>query len=132
MNQQTKTQSQPPNQPPAPELPPEHQRITVYRPHMRHQLGWFRTWAVMAANIYGARDLIWQLFKRDLTAGYKKSFVGISWMFIQPIMGIVTWVFLQKAGMLRPGEELGQQTRLRILERTPSVTPETGCSLGRS
>lgn len=78
--------------------------ITVYRPNMRHELGWFRTWAVMVQNIYGARDLIWQLFKRDLTAGYKKSFMGFAWFFISPIMGIVTWVFLQKSGMLRPGD----------------------------
>jgi lipopolysaccharide transport system permease protein len=78
--------------------------VTVYRPHMRHELGLFRTWAVMSRNIWGARELIWQLFKRDLLAGYKKSFVGFAWMFISPLMGIVSWVFLYKTGMFNPGE----------------------------
>jgi lipopolysaccharide transport system permease protein len=78
--------------------------VTIYRPNMRHELGLFRTWAVMARNVYGARELIWQLFKRDLLAGYKKSFIGLAWMFIAPIFGIISWVFLQRTGLLQPGD----------------------------
>lgn len=80
------------------------QHTTVYRPNQRHELGFFRTWVVMAHHIIGARELIWQLFKRDFFASYKKSFLGISWIFISPIVGIISWVFLQKTGMLKPGE----------------------------
>jgi len=58
----------------------------------------------MANNIVDSRELIWQLFKRDFFASYKKSFIGISWLFLSPIMGIISWVFLQKTGMLHPGE----------------------------
>ncbi len=81
-----------------------NQHITVYRPNQRHELGFFRTWVVMARHIIDARELIWQLFKRDFFASYKKSFLGISWIFISPIVGIISWVFLQKTGMLKPGE----------------------------
>ena len=77
---------------------------TVYRPNQRHELGFFSTWIVMARHIVDARELIWQLFKRDFLASYKKSFIGISWIFISPIVGIISWVFLQKTGMLNPGE----------------------------
>ena len=80
------------------------QQITVYKPNQRHELGFFYTWAVMARNILNSKELIWQLFKRDFFASYKKSFIGISWIFLSPIMGIVSWVFLQKTGMLHPGE----------------------------
>ena len=80
------------------------QQITVYKPNQRHELGFFYTWAVMARNILNSKELIWQLFKRDFFASYKKSFVGISWIFLSPVMGIVSWVFLQKTGMLHPGE----------------------------
>jgi lipopolysaccharide transport system permease protein len=80
------------------------QHITIYRPNQRHELGFFRTWVVMAHNIIQAKELIWQLFKRDFLTSYKKSFIGISWIFISPIMGIISWVFLQKTGMLNPGE----------------------------
>ena len=81
-----------------------NQSTTVYRPNQRHELGFFRTWIVMARHIIDARELIWQLFKRDFFASYKKSFIGITWIFISPIVGIISWVFLQKTGMLHPGE----------------------------
>ncbi|PIE34921.1 hypothetical protein CSA56_06280 [candidate division KSB3 bacterium] len=78
--------------------------ITVYRPNQRHELGFFQTWIVMARNVIRSKELIWQLFKRDLLAGYKKSFLGMTWIFVSPIMAIISWVFLQKTGMLNPGD----------------------------
>ena len=68
----------------------EEQRrlIRCYRPNMRHDHGLFMTWALMARNAYGARGLIWELFKRDFIGGYKKSFLGLSWLVIAPVMGI--------------------------------------------
>ena len=80
------------------------QHITIYKANQRHDLGFFKTWAVMAKNIVNSKELIWQLFKRDFFASYKKSFIGISWIFIAPLAGIVSWVFLQKTGMLHPGD----------------------------
>ena len=71
---------------------------------MRHELGFFATWRVMAQNIWQARELIWQLFNRDFFAQYKKSFLGIAWIFLMPVVGIVSWVFLNQAGVLSPGE----------------------------
>lgn len=58
----------------------------------------------MATNVWGARELIWQLFRRDFVGAYKKSWLGFAWFFIMPLMGIVSWVFLQKSGMLKPGD----------------------------
>ena len=84
--------------------PTQSDAITVYRPNMRHELGFFQTWVVMSRNVWGARELIWQLFKRDFFAAYKKSFIGIAWIFLAPLAGIVSWIFLQKAGMLKPGD----------------------------
>lgn len=78
--------------------------MTIYRPNMRHELGFFRTWAVMARNVLKSKELIWQLFKRDFFAQYKKSFIGITWIFISPIMGIVSWVFFKETGLLQPGD----------------------------
>ena len=78
--------------------------ITVYRPNQRHELGLFRTWIVMAQNVYHSRELIWQLFKRDFFAGYKKSFLGKSWLLVSPLAGIVSWVFYQQIGLLQPGD----------------------------
>jgi lipopolysaccharide transport system permease protein len=82
----------------------QNEKITIYRPNQRHELGFFQTWAVMFENIINSRGLIWQLFKRDFFASYKKSFLGITWIFISPIMGIISWIFLNMTGMLRPGD----------------------------
>ncbi|MDA0990799.1 MAG: hypothetical protein O3A51_08615, partial [Verrucomicrobia bacterium] len=80
------------------------QHVTVFRANQRHELSMLQTWAVMCRNIWTARELIWQLFKRDFLAGYKKSFLGLTWMFVQPIMGIIPWVFAWKANLYSPGE----------------------------
>ena len=58
----------------------------------------------MSKNIINSRELIWQLFKPDFFASYKKSFLGKTWIFIAPIVGIVSWVFLNMTGMLHPGD----------------------------
>ena len=79
------------------------EKITIYRPNQRHEHGFFHTWVVMAGNVARSRGLIWQLFKRDFLAAYRKSFIGLSWIFIAPLVGIVSWIFLQKTGMLQPG-----------------------------
>ena len=77
---------------------------TIYRPNQRHELGFFESWSVMTGNIIKSRELIWQLFKRDFLASYKKSFLGITWIFLTPLAGIISWVFLQKTGLLNPGD----------------------------
>ncbi len=78
--------------------------VTVYRPNRRHELGFWRTWGVMARNTVNARDLIWELFKRDFLGAYKKSFIGFAWIVLAPLVGILSWVFLQRAGVLKPGQ----------------------------
>jgi len=78
--------------------------VKIYRPNQRHELGFFRTWTVMVRNVVRSRELIWQLFKRDFLAGYKKSFLGVTWIFLSPILGIVSWTFLNSTGMFDPGE----------------------------
>ena len=78
--------------------------INIYEPNQRSKLGFFRTWVVMTHNIVDARELIWQLFRRDFLMAYKKSFLGITWIFISPLMGIISWVFMNATGILNPGD----------------------------
>jgi len=77
---------------------------TIYRPNQRHELGFIKTWIVMTRNVMKSKELIWQLFKRDFFATYKKSFAGITWIFVTPLLGIITWVFFQMTGVLQPGD----------------------------
>ncbi|MBA3029875.1 MAG: ABC transporter permease [Desulfobacteraceae bacterium] len=78
--------------------------IIVFKPNQRHEEGFIKTWIIMSKNIFKSRELIWQLFRRDFLAAYKKSFFGMAWIFISPLMGIVSWVFLNATGMLNPGD----------------------------
>ena len=84
--------------------PSLHQQVKIYRPHRRHELGWLHTWVVIAQNMVRSRELIWQLFKRDFLASYKKSFLGLTWLFIAPVLGILSWVLLQSTGVLNAGD----------------------------
>lgn len=58
----------------------------------------------MSKNLVESRYAIWQLFKRDFLASYKKSFLGASWVLIAPLLGIITWLFLKGAGLFNPGD----------------------------
>ncbi len=80
-----------------------HKKVTWYRPHERHEHGFLGVWLIMFRSVIGSRTLIWNLFKRDFLAAYKKSFIGFSWIFIIPLLGVLQWIFLHRAGMLNPG-----------------------------
>jgi len=82
-------------------MPDTSRDIVYYRPNQRHEIGFLRTWLIMGRNIVRARELIWQLFKRDFLAGYKKSYIGFTWIFVSPILGIVSWLILKWAGLLK-------------------------------
>jgi lipopolysaccharide transport system permease protein len=81
-----------------------HERVVFHRPNERHDLGIGRTWLVMLRNVLESRHLIWQLFKRDFFAAYKKSFVGVTWRFAAPLAAIISWVFLKEMKVLDPGD----------------------------
>ena len=77
---------------------------TTYRPNQRSQLSYFETWKRMAGTLWSNRELINQLFRRDFVGSYKKSLLGPTWVFLTPVVGVVAWVLLRRAGMLNAGE----------------------------
>lgn len=68
-----------------------------------YRQGFFSSLAESFKNIMHSRELVYQLFKRDFIGVYKKSFVGLSWIAIAPIIGIVSWVFMSRTQILDPG-----------------------------
>lgn len=79
-------------------------KVTVYYPNQRFEVGYFGVWKQVISNVIASKDLIYQLYKRDFTAQYKKSFIGLGWAFITPLFGIASWVLMQLTGILQPGE----------------------------
>lgn len=82
----------------------KEKKIIRYEPNSRQKTGFLMSLFVMVRNIKNSRELIWQLFKRDFLAAYKKSFLGIGWIILAPIFGIMSWVFMNYAGVLKPGD----------------------------
>lgn len=76
----------------------------IYEPNKRAKLGWFKTWITMGKDIIRTRELIYQLWRRDFLMMYKKSFFGMGWLVLAPIMGIISWVFMNATGVLAPGD----------------------------
>jgi len=79
-------------------------KITTYEPNQRLRIGLTHTWILLVRNIVQNKDLIYQLFRRDFLMGYKKSFIGMGWILIAPLLGIVSWVFYNFTGILKPGD----------------------------
>lgn len=80
------------------------QQAEIYEPNQRLKKGWIGTWVEIFKNILKSRELIYVLYKRDLLSGYKKSFFGWIWIFIAPIIGIISWVIMNATGILNPGD----------------------------
>ena len=77
--------------------------IHIYEPDSHRKQGFFKPWIIMLGNLIEYRELIFQLFIRDFLGGFKKSIFGIGWLFLSPILGIVSWVFYDATGILQPG-----------------------------
>ena len=82
----------------------ETDQLTVYEPDQRVRMGFLSCWGMMVRNVVRSRELIWQLFKRDFLAGSKQSMLGLLWVLISPLVGIVSWVLMNYAGVLHPGD----------------------------
>jgi len=78
--------------------------VAIYVPNQRQKTGFLETWVIMFKNIIMSRELILQLFKRDFLMAYKKSYLGLAWIFISPLVGIASWIILQYANILNPGD----------------------------
>lgn len=80
------------------------QEIKSYYPNQKAKIGLFKTLFIFIRDSYQSRELIYQLFKRDFLMMYKKSFFGFGWHLFAPILGIVSWLFMNSAGVLNPGD----------------------------
>ena len=56
------------------------------------------------ANIKAYRFFIHQLVRIRILGDFKRSFLGILWLFIMPIVAVIVWILLNGAGIVAPGE----------------------------
>ncbi len=79
-------------------------KTTIYEAHQRRKTGLFAAVCIMTVDVVRCRELVWQLFKRDFLMQYKKSFLGVGWILLAPLIGFASWVFINVAGVLSPGD----------------------------
>lgn len=82
----------------------EHHGFTEYRPNQRFGRSTLQILKESFANVMASKDLIIQLYRRDFFAQYKKSFIGIGWALITPVFAVASWLLMQLAGVLKPGD----------------------------
>lgn len=74
-----------------------------YYPGM--QRGWgCAVWRGMAVELIHSRQLIWRLFRRDFTARYKQTVLGVAWALVMPLIVVGTFVMLNRSGVLNIGD----------------------------
>ncbi len=55
-------------------------------------------------NIIKYSYLLRQLVNVDIVVTFKRSFIGLSWLVITPILSVLVWVLLHSAGIIDPGQ----------------------------
>lgn len=74
--------------------------MVIYSPNNIYRQGFLAILKKMVSNIIHSRELIWQLFLRDLKAKYKQSLLGWLWVLLMPTMTIATFLILNVAGVI--------------------------------
>lgn len=79
-------------------------QVVIYSPDAKRKENIFKIFLNIIRNVGSSRELILVLFKRDFLMAYKRSFIGIAWILISPVIGIVSWIFMNQTGVLNPGD----------------------------
>ena len=75
-------------------------KVAVYTPESS-MANPFRMARAMFADLWAGRELAWRLAVRDISAQYRRSFLGILWALILPLANTVVWLFLNGSGIVQ-------------------------------
>lgn len=81
----------------------QHAPVTVYSPHGAGEHG-ISVWKSMLGSLYGNRDMIVYLAKRDILARYRQSIMGYLWIILLPVGTVAIVGFLAGRRILLVGE----------------------------
>jgi lipopolysaccharide transport system permease protein len=54
----------------------------------------------MLADLWTGRELAWRLTVRDISAQYRRTFLGILWALILPLANTMVWLYLNMSGIV--------------------------------
>ncbi len=87
-------------------MPPNNGPFTVLTdlyPRNQGKGGWQRLRAA-GQELYDYRFFVRRLIEISLTTDYKRSFIGLTWLVILPLVSVVIWILLNGAGVISPGK----------------------------
>jgi len=80
------------------------EKTTIYLPDNSIRKGYISLFKEMIEELTASRWLTWQLFKRDFSAMYKQSLLGVFWALVVPFISVGTFIFLNRAGIFSIGD----------------------------
>ncbi len=88
---------------PAVEPPAPAEGLAVYTPISRRGTAGSRLKA-MGRDLMAARSLAWRLMRRDISAQYRQSVLGVLWLLLSPLATALIFIILQGRNVLNLGE----------------------------
>lgn len=76
---------------------------TVYEPDNFLKKGFLYILKEIISELSKSLWFIFQLFRRDFSAMYRQSLIGVSWAFIIPLVSVGTFILLNSSGVLSIG-----------------------------
>lgn len=70
----------------------------------RQQIGWWQQWRKMIRSVRDYRFFIRQLIRINILTEFKRSFLGLTWLVLVPLLSVIIWILLNGAGIIDPGE----------------------------
>ena len=80
------------------------ERVKEYVPDNSIKRGYGPIFAEIFRELFSNKWLTYQLFKRDFTALYKQSFIGLLWVLIIPVFSVSAFIVLNRSGVFTIGQ----------------------------
>ncbi|MGA1870999.1 MAG: ABC transporter permease [bacterium] len=78
--------------------------VVIYEPDNILKESYLSSYRSIMRELIDNRWLTYQLFKRNFTATYKQSLIGVFWTFIMPLVSIGTFIILNHSGVFNTGD----------------------------
>ena len=79
------------------------EKAIAYFPDKSIKQGYPSLFKEMVREVANSRWLTWQLFRRNFSALYRQSLLGITWALIIPLVGVGTFIYLNASGIFNVG-----------------------------
>ncbi len=85
-------------------MKPHNETLTTYEPDNTLKNGYILAFKQIYQELSENKWLMYQLFKRDLSAMHKQSLIGFLWIFIMPVVNVGVFIVLGRSGIFNFGD----------------------------